>query len=247
MQYKGVIFGCLRQTNRKSNCRVQVFQTNLFQWQLNSFTLIFFMRSKPSVTTIFTDLGAVLLTNGWDRGSRKKAIAHFNLDPEETQERHHLTFDTYEVGKITLDEYLNRVVFYKKRSFTRLEFGRFMFDQSKPFDDMIQLVKNLKKKYRLRIAVVSNEGRELAEYRIKKFMLNDFVDFFIVSSFVHFRKPDADIFRVALDTAQVNPKQVVYIEDRPMFVQVAEKLGIRGLHHIDYATTLKKLENLGLA
>lgn len=204
------------------------------------------MKSKSSVTTIFTDLGGVLLTNGWERRSRKKAIELFKLDAEETEERHHLTFDTYEVGKISLDEYLNRVIFYKKRSFSRTEFKDFMFSQSQPFDEMIELVKRLKKKHDLNVAVVSNEGRELAEYRIKKFKLNEFVDFFIVSSFVHFRKPDADIFRIALDTAQVKAKQVVYLEDRPMFVQVAETLGIKGIHHTDYDSTVKKLEKLGI-
>src|ERR1043165_772554 len=107
------------------------------------------MKSTPSVNTIFTDLGGVLLTNGWDRGSRRKAIEFFKLDPEETEERHHLTFDTYEVGKITLAEYLDRVVFYKKRSFTREDFRGFMYDQSRPFDEMIGLIKKLKKKYRL--------------------------------------------------------------------------------------------------
>jgi putative hydrolase of the HAD superfamily len=111
---------------------------------------------------------------------------------------------------------------------------------------MLALVKHLKKKYGLKVTVLSNEGRELAEYRIKQFRLNDFVDFFIVSSFVHFRKPDADIFRIALDTAQVKPGQVVYLEDRAMFVQVADQLGIRGLRHIDYKTTGQKLMKLGL-
>ena len=204
------------------------------------------MRSKSSVNTIFTDLGGVLLTNGWDRGSRRRAIDLFKLDPEETEERHHLTFDTYEVGKITLDEYLDRVVFYKERNFSRNRFRQFMYDQSKPFPEMLALIQRLKKKYGIKVAVLSNEGRELAEYRIKKFKLNDFVDFFIVSSFVHFRKPDADIFKIAIDTAQVKPGQVVYLEDRAMFVQVANTLGIRGLRHTDYLATKEHLKKFGL-
>src|SRR5437773_7727763 len=114
------------------------------------------MKIKPSINTVFTDIGGVLLTNGWDRGSRRKAIDLFKLDPEETEELHHLTFDTYEVGKITQDEYLDRVVFYKKRSFSRKQFRQFMYDQSKPFPDMLALLSRVKKKYRLKIAVVSN-------------------------------------------------------------------------------------------
>jgi putative hydrolase of the HAD superfamily len=203
------------------------------------------MKRKPFINTIFTDIGGVLLTNGWDRGSRRKAIDLFKLDPEETEERHHLTFDTYEIGKIAQDEYLDRVVFYKKRSFSRNQFRQFMYNQSKPFPDMLTLLSRLKKKYGFNVAVVSNEGRELAEYRIKQFKLNELADFFIVSSFVHFRKPDADIFRIALDTAQVSSQQVIYIEDRAMFVQVAKGLGIHGLRHIDYKTTKMRLENFG--
>lgn len=203
------------------------------------------MKQEFKVNTIFTDIGGVLLTNGWDRGGRRKAIDLFKLDPEETEERHHLTFDTYEEGKIALDEYLDRVVFYRKRSFSRLQFRQFMFEQSKPFFEMLALFKRLKKKNKCKIAVISNEGRELAEYRIREFGLNELADFFIVSSFVHFRKPDADIFRIALDTAQVEPQQVVYIEDRSMFVQVAESLGLHGIHHIDLKTTARQLKEFG--
>lgn len=180
------------------------------------------MNVQTHITTIFTDVGGVLLTNGWGRSNRKKAIEIFNLDATETEERHHLTFDTYEVGKLSLDEYLERVVFYEERSFSINDFRGFMFEQSQPYPDMIGLMRSLKEKYKLKIAVVNNEGRELNDYRIKKFKLDSFVDFFISSSFVHFRKPDADIFKLALDVAQVPVNEIVYIDDRPLFVQVAE-------------------------
>jgi putative hydrolase of the HAD superfamily len=204
------------------------------------------MNETYSINTIFTDIGNVLLTDGWNRHSRNAAATAFNLDATELEDRHHLTFDTYEVGKITLDEYLTRVVFYEKRSFTSAEFKEFMFSQSKPFEEMIKLVWDLKKMYGLKVAVVSNEGRELTEYRIKKFKLYEFVDFFISSCFVHLRKPDADIFQLAVDVAQVPVERIVYLEDRPMFVQVAESLGIKGIHHIDYNSTIEKLNSFGL-
>ena len=203
-------------------------------------------KTRPAVTTIFTDVGGVLLTNGWGRSQRRKAAEVFKLDPAETEERHHLTFDTYEVGKISLHEYLERVVFYTERDFSIDEFRHFMFEQSRPFTEMIDLLKYLKLKYGLTIAVVNNEGRELNDYRIKKFELGSFIDFFISSSFVHFRKPDADIFRLALDVAQVPQQEIVYIDDRPLFVQVAESLGLKGIVHTDYDSTVKKLEHLGL-
>jgi putative hydrolase of the HAD superfamily len=209
-------------------------------------TKIYFatMKNKPAITTLFTDIGGVLLSNGWDREARKKAIKLFKLDANETEERHHLTFDTYEVGKLSLEEYLDRVVFYEKRNFTKKQFTQFMFAQTQPFPEMIELLKTIKKQYQLKVAVVSNEGFELNDYRIKTFKLKEFVDFFICSGFVHFRKPDKDIFKIALNAAQVDPSQVVYLEDRPMFVQVAESLGISGILHVDYKTTSKKLHEI---
>jgi putative hydrolase of the HAD superfamily len=111
---------------------------------------------------------------------------------------------------------------------------------------MIELVAQLKVRHRLKIAVISNEARGLNEYRIRKFKLDRFVDFFISSCFIHIRKPDADIFRLALDIAQTPARQVVYIEDTPMFVQIAEGLGIRSILHTDYKSTRAKLASFGL-
>ena len=96
------------------------------------------------------------------------------------------------------------------------------------------------------MAAVSNEGRELSVYRVQQFKLGTFIDFFVSSCFVHYRKPDADIYRIALDIAQVSPQQVIYIDDRAMFVEVAQGLGIRGIIHTGHEATRKALEGLGI-
>ncbi len=199
------------------------------------------------ISVLFTDIGGVMLTNGWDEKSRELAVKKFKLDLKDLNERHHLIFDTFEEGKLTLNEYLERVVFHKKRNFKLSEFKEFMFAQSKPYDDMIHLISSLKTKYNLRVIVVSNESRELNDYRIKKFGLNNFVDSFVSSCYVHFRKPDKDIYKMALDIVQVKPKESVFIDDRPIFVEVAKSMGINGVHHINYKTTIKKLESFGLS
>jgi putative hydrolase of the HAD superfamily len=204
------------------------------------------MNKASAITCVFVDIGGVLLTDGWDRLSRKRAAKHFELELPEMEDRHHLTFDTYEEGKLTLEEYLNRVVFYQARPFSRAHFRRFMFAQSKPYPEMIKLVAQLKVTYGLKIAVVSNEARELNAYRIRTFKLNEFVDSFVSSCFVHVRKPDADIFRLALDIVQVPARQILYIENTPMFVQIAEGLGIRSILHTDYRSTCAALASFGL-
>jgi putative hydrolase of the HAD superfamily len=111
---------------------------------------------------------------------------------------------------------------------------------------MIEFIKKLKELNHLKIAVVNNEAREMNEHRINKFHLNDFVDFFISSCFVHFRKPDADIFRIALDISQVPAKNVVYIEDTQMFTDVARDLGIRSIQHKNILSTSTELSLMGL-
>jgi len=204
------------------------------------------MKISTAITCVFLDIGGVLLTNGWDHDARKRAAKHFKFEWAEMEARHHATFETYEVGKLTLEEYMELVIFHQKRSFTRSQFKQFMFAQSKPYPRMIELVRKLKAKYGLKIVVVSNEARELNAYRIRKFKLDGFVDSFISSCFVHLRKPDADIFRLALDIAQTPVKQIVYIENTPMFVQVAEGQGIRSILHADYESTRGKLSLLGL-
>jgi putative hydrolase of the HAD superfamily len=204
------------------------------------------MKRAVPITALFLDIGGVLLNNGWDHGARRRVARHFNLKWAEMEERHRLAFETHEEGKLTFEEYLGRVVFYQKRPFTRAQFRRSMCAQSKPYPEMIELITGLKIRYGLKIAVVSNEAREVNAYRIRKFKLAGFVDSFISSCFVGLRKPDADIYRLALDISQTPAGQVLYIENTPMFVEVAEGLGIRSVLHTDYRSTCAKLASLGL-
>ena len=205
------------------------------------------MKKKgTAINCLFLDIGGVLLNNGWDHLARRRAAKHFKMDWAEMEQRHGLNFETHEEDKLAFKEYLDRVVFYEKRPFTRARFRRFMFAQSKPVAGMIELVRSLKAGFGLKIIVVSNESRELNAYRIRKFKLAGLVDAFVSSCFVHLRKPDADIFKLALDISQTPARQIVYIENTPMFVQVAEGFGIRSLLHTDYKSTCAKLALWGL-
>lgn len=202
--------------------------------------------TKNIITTLFLDIGGVLLSNGWGHVFRHQAADKFNLNKEEIEERHRIMFVTYEEGSITIDEYLDRVVFYQERDFTREAFKNYMFSLTTPDLEMIAFIKKLKAEQNLKIIAVSNEARELNEFRIQTFGLNRVIDFFISSCYVHIRKPDPEIFRMALDTAQVSPQEVVYIDDVKMFVDVATDLGIKSIQHTDWISTSKILATLGL-
>jgi putative hydrolase of the HAD superfamily len=204
------------------------------------------MNRAASVTTLFLDVGEVLLTDAWDHLARRRAAKHFKPAWAEMEERHALVFETHEEGRMIFQAYLDWVVFYRKRPFTRGQFRDFIFAQSKPYPGMIELIARLKAGYGLKIVVVSNESREMNAYRIRAFKLDLLVDTFISSCFVHMRKPDAALFRLALDIAQTPPARIVYIDNTPMFVQIAEGLGIRSILHVNLKSTCAKLASFGL-
>jgi putative hydrolase of the HAD superfamily len=198
------------------------------------------------VKILFFDIGGILLTNGWGHQSRQTAAEKFGLDFMETDALHNFIFNIYEIGKISLDEYLDTVVFNHPRDFPREDFKEFIFSQSQELPLMLQWLKEWKKNSGFRIISINNEGKELNDYRVKKFKLHDCFDVFISSCEVNMRKPDPGIFQLAMGIALVPPEQCVYFDDRIMFVDAAKKLGIRALHHTSPASTIKILEQLKL-
>jgi putative hydrolase of the HAD superfamily len=205
------------------------------------------MTSAPPITTLFVDVGNVLLTDSWGPVMRQKAVDRFGFDFADVAKRSQLTFEGYEEGKVTLDEYLTWVVFHEERPFSRAALIEFMLAQSAAHPEMLDLMRTLKTRYGLKIVVVTNDGREFIVHRIRRFGLKEFVDFFVVSCFVQSRKPEKQIYHLALDLAQVEPQEAVYIDDQLLFVEVAESLGLHGLHHTSYASTRAALAAFGLA
>jgi putative hydrolase of the HAD superfamily len=204
------------------------------------------MSDPESVRALFVDIGGVLGTNGWDSDSREAAVEHFGLDAKDIDSRHRLMFELFETGKISWHDYLERVVFDVPRPFTEDDFTQFVLSRSHVFPDMIELLREVKRNHELKVVVVSNEGRELTEYRLKLFGLAAVVDIFVCSCFVHLRKPDIEIFQMACDLSHVAPQEVVYIEDREMFVEVAATIGIRGIVHKGVDSTRAALAEMGL-
>lgn len=198
--------------------------------------------ANRKITTLFSDIGGVLLTNGWDRHIRARAAEKFGFNLNEFEGRHQLCFYLYEIGKISLREYLHNTLFYEPRAFTMEEFEDFMYAQAEAYNDMVELVKSYKNQYGLKVVFLSNEGRELSDHRIKKFRLREIADFFVVSAFVALRKPDRAIYQLAIDLVQAQPAEIAYLEDRQLFVEMAAEMGIHAIKHVDYAGTKKALE-----
>ncbi len=193
---------------------------------------------------LFLDIGGVLLTNGWGHELRQATAQRFGYDYQEFESRHAMVNDIFERGRMSFDEYLHWTIFHSKRSFEISDVKSFILNAVRPFQEMIDMFKSLKGEYNLKVGVVSNEGREIGLDRIRRFDLPNFVDFFILSAFVHFRKPDHEIYRLAIDVAAIAPSEICYIDDRALLIEAGSSLGLQTIHHTDFSTTKEQLEKL---
>jgi putative hydrolase of the HAD superfamily len=199
-----------------------------------------------TMQAIFWDVGGVLLSNAWDHTERAQALAQFQLDPEEFHARHELLVSPFERGKITLDEYLDRTVFYTQRSFTRDAFRESMFSLSRPFPDVLQFAHSLAGSNKYFMGTINNESRELNDYRIQKFGLRKIFRLFISSCFVSLRKPERDIYRLALEITQIPADQCCFIDDRALNLECAAQLGMHTIQMKNLEQLRADLEKLGV-
>jgi putative hydrolase of the HAD superfamily len=186
------------------------------------------------------------MTNGWDTAARRRATETFHLDWEEFQDRHELSFPAFDSGNISLDEYLNRTLFYRPRAFTREEFIAFMFAQSKEFPESRAVLDGVARLGKYFIGAINNEPLELNEYRIAAFHLRRDFDVFFSSCYLHTRKPEEMIFRIALEVTQRPAEECVFIDDRPLNLENPGKLGMKTIHYQNAGQLRAELKKCGV-
>lgn len=183
-----------------------------------------------NVTAIFSDVGGVILTNGWDRGSRRRACEKFGLDWEEFENRHELMLNSFEVGQASLEEYLERTVFYRSRPFSRDDFKAFMFEQSQPIEPSLAVYERIARARKYLLATLNNESLEINEHRIRKFHLHQYFTIFLSSCYLGVRKPQEEIYRLALKISQRAPEECLFVDDRNLNLECAARLGMHTIH-----------------
>lgn len=201
------------------------------------------------IRATFWDCGGVLLTNGWDEHARKRVVEHFGLNFDEFEQRHPDANDLWERGKISVHEYLRETVFYVPRTFSEDEFFSKMRDVSQVlYPAMIAFLRTLRAHGARENStyLLSNESRELMEYRIPTFGLTGLFDAYLVSAYIGLRKPEAAFFRCALDLSQRQPEECVFIDDREENLEGARQLGIQGIRMTTPERVIAELRRLGV-
>ncbi len=200
----------------------------------------------PEITTLFWDIGGVILTNGWDHNARMEAAQTFELDWEEFRERHDLSFPAFDTGQITLNQYLDRTLFYRARSFTREEFTAFMFAQSKEYPETRAVLSDAARSGKYYVAAINNEPRELNQYRIEAFGLRREFRAFFASCYLNARKPEETIYRIALEVTQCPAESSLFIDDRTLNLENPRRLGMQVVHYQNAKQLRTGLKALGI-
>jgi putative hydrolase of the HAD superfamily len=200
----------------------------------------------PEITTLFWDIGGVILTNGWDHNSRDEAAKMFALDLGEFRERHDLSFPAFDAGQITLNQYLDRTLFYRPRSFSREEFTAFMFAQSREYPETRAVLSDVARSGKYYLASINNEPRELNDYRIEAFGLRKEFQAFFSSCYLSARKPEETIYRIALEVSQRPAESAVFIDDRALNLENPRRLGMQVVHHQNAKQLRADLQSLGI-
>jgi putative hydrolase of the HAD superfamily len=199
------------------------------------------------VTVLFWDVGGVILSNGWDRGARAAAAKKFGIDWDEFEDRHDLAFPSFETGRITLDTYLQRAIFYRKRSFTHEEFTDFMFAQSRELPESRAVLSEVTATGKYLQATINNEPREINERRIYQFHLRRDFKAFFSSCYLGVRKPDEGIYKLALEVTQRDPEECIFIDDRELNLECARQLRMRTIHFESAAQLRRELAANGVS
>lgn len=198
------------------------------------------------ITAIFSDVGGVLASNGWDRHSRRKLVEAFRLDWDEFEDRHELVVTAFETGHLGLEQYLDRTIFYRARDFTRDQVKDFMYGVSQPKDDSLALVARLAASGKIFLATLNNESRELNLHRIARFGLKKYFSVFFSSCFLGVKKPDEEIYVKALAMSQRAPAECIFIDDRALNLDAPKRLGVKTVQFQSAGQLEKDLHALGV-
>ena len=200
----------------------------------------------PRISAVFSDVGGVLLTNGWDHGQRARLVEQFGLDGNDFEGRHQMLSAALDDGRLDIDQYLDRTIFYRPRGFRKQDVRDFMYAQSEALPNSLALIARVAETRNVLLATLNNESRELNLYRIGKFGLRNYFSVFFSSCYLGVAKPHAEIYRLALDLSQRHPEECVFIDDRSLNLECARRLGLHTIQFLNVEQLESDLRTLGL-
>ena len=199
-----------------------------------------------NITTIFFDVGGVLLTDGWNHIARAKAADNFGYDLKDFETRHAPLADALDTGKISVNDYIDKVVFYKDRPFSKIDFYDFMKEQSVPIPGTLDLAAKIAAQKKYLLGTINNESTQLNLYRLDKFHLADTFSVFFSSCFMGVKKPESELFERALHILYKKPAETIFIDDREENLVAPRNLKMNTIHFENADQLAKELSKFGV-
>ena len=200
----------------------------------------------PKISAVFSDVGGVLLTNGLDHSERTQLVAKFGLDGADFEGRHQMLSAALDAGQIDLDQYLDRTIFCRPRTFGKQEVRDFIYALSQALPGSLALIERIATAGQVFLATLNNESRELNRHRIETFGLRKYFSAFFSSCYLGVSKPHREIYQLALDISQRQAEECVFIDDRPLNLECAQHLGLHTIQFLNAAQLENDLHLLGL-
>ncbi len=204
------------------------------------------MSDRPSITTIFFDIGDVLVEVN-ERGGMAEIVRLTGLAPEWLGSRMAgKNLYALERGEITLRDY-HAAAFKDAGADPPITYDRFeqfwtgLLMDPTPVTDLLPALRK-----QARVFFLSNSNQVHIDYLRENYPFMALADGVISSHEVGHRKPDREIVRLALDRADIPAEQALFIDDKPENVAAARELGIHAHHYTGLPGLVGFLSGCGL-
>ena len=197
---------------------------------------------KDQISTIFFDVGGVLLTDFIEAkvmDLAKKYRVDSNVLLKAKQKYRPLADE----GRISDPEFWQQVL--KSVNVTAVENDWNLDAYMEEIDGGIEIARKLKQNG-YQIAILSNDSKQMSAQRRKKYGFDDLFHNIFISYMYGVIKPDPEIFKIALNELNVLPQQCVFLDDRKDNVKSSQQLGIQSVLFENSQQVINELKNFGL-
>jgi len=190
------------------------------------------IKREDEIKNIIFDLGGVIVNINYRLTLNAfKEIGIHNIEELYTQYKQSNLFDGFETGKISAHDFRKGLIGNEKITDETFDnaWGAMLLDT--PIE-RINLLQNLKKKYRIFLLSNINEIH-IEQYHAKlmqqfgSVVLYDVFEKVYYSNEIHMRKPDAEIYRFVMEEQGIIPQETIFIDDLPQNVAGALTTGLR--------------------
>jgi epoxide hydrolase-like predicted phosphatase len=146
------------------------------------------------------------------------------------------------VGEISAEEHWAEVTKRLRRPSSETEAIREEFFAGDVIDrEIVGYLRSLRSDYH--VGLISNAWPDLRDY-IAGQKFDDAFDHMVISAEVGVMKPEARIYQIALEQAEVSPDEAVFVDDFYENIEGCRSVGMHGIHFQDPGQAMGELKRL---